>query len=178
MANVWFTSDLHLGHKNIINFRQEFESEEHHYQVVKENYHSVVTKRDKVFFLGDVAFTQERLEDVGTWVAERKVLILGNHCRDSISMEEICKQFDEVYSLKRYKEFWLSHAPIHPDELRGKYNLHGHTHYHNINDARYLNCCLENTYMTPIDLSEVRLRLGIIKNFTMTYEKELKRHAQ
>ena len=161
MANVWFTSDLHLGHKNIYKFRTDFESEEHHFEVIKENCHKVVTKRDKVYFLGDIAFTQERLEDVGTWTAERKVLILGNHCRDSISMEEICKHFDEVYSLKKYKEFWLSHAPIHPAELRGKYNLHGHTHYANVDDNRYFNCCLENTDWMPIDLNTVRKRLGI-----------------
>ena len=95
MANVWFTSDLHLGHKNIHKFRTDFESEEHHRAIIKENYHSVVTKRDKVFFLGDLAF-QEALEDVSTWVAERKVLILGNHCTNNISMQEIVKHFDEV----------------------------------------------------------------------------------
>ena len=161
MANVWFTSDLHLGHKNIHKFRTDFESEEHHRAIIKENYHSVVTKRDKVFFLGDVAFTQETLEDVSTWVAEKKVLILGNHCRDKISMQEIIKYFDEVYSLLKYKEFWLSHAPIHPAELRGKYNLHGHVHFANLDDPRYFNCCLENTKYKPIDLNAVRQRLNL-----------------
>ena len=163
MSNVWLTSDLHLGHRNIHKFRTQFESEEHHREVIKENYHKVVTKRDKVFFLGDVAFTQECLEDVGTWVGERKVLIVGNHCVDSIPMSEIVKHFDEVYSLLKYKEYWMSHAPIHPNELRGKYNLHGHVHYANIDDPRYLNCCLENTDYTPIDLNEVRRRLGVQK---------------
>ena len=38
---------------------------------------------------------------------------------------------------------WLSHAPIHPDELRGKPSVHGHCHYANIqldgkDDPRYL----------------------------------------
>lgn len=163
MANVWFTSDLHLGHKNIANFRTQFESELHHREVIKESYHKVVTKRDKVFFLGDVAFTQETLEDVGSWVAEKKVLIVGNHCTDQISMKEVVKHFDEVYSLKKYKEFWLSHAPIHPQELRGKYNLHGHMHFETVDDPRYLNLCLEHTDYTPIDLNEVRKRLGIIE---------------
>ena len=163
MSNVWFTSDLHLGHRNIHKFRTQFESEEHHREVIKENYHKVVTKRDKVFFLGDVAFIQECLEDVGTWVGERKVLIVGNHCVDNIPMSEIVKHFDEVYSLLKYKEYWLSHAPIHPNELRGKYNLHGHVHYASLDDPRYLNCCLENTDYAPIDLNEVRRRLGVQK---------------
>lgn len=162
MANVWFTSDLHLGHKNIAHYRNLFESEEHHRNVVKENYHKVVTKRDKVFFLGDIAFTQETLEDVGTWVAEKKVLIMGNHCTDHVSTKEIVKHFDEVYSLKKYKEFWLSHAPLHPQELRGKFNVHGHMHFDTVDDPRYLNVCLEHTDYTPINLNEVRKRLGIV----------------
>ena len=161
MANVWFTSDLHLGHKNIHKFRTAFESEEHHREVIKENYHKVVTKRDKVFFLGDVAFNQETLEDVGTWTAEKKVLILGNHCRDKMPMQEIVKHFDEVYSFYKYKEFWLSHAPIHPAELRGKYNLHGHVHFATLEDTRYFNCCLENTEYKPIDLNSIRKRLNL-----------------
>jgi len=156
VANVWFTSDLHLGHKNIYKFRKDFESEEHHREVVKENYHKVVTKRDKVFFLGDIAFNEECLKDVGSWVAERKVLIVGNHCTDSMSMQSIVKHFDEVYSLKKYKEFWLSHAPLHPQELRGKKNIHGHMHYDYIKDSNYLNVCLEHTDFMPVDLNWIR----------------------
>lgn len=79
MANVWFISDIHGGHNNICKYRP-FESEEEHFNAIKENYHKVVTKRDKVFFLGDITFTQERLEDIGSWVGEQKVLVLGNHC--------------------------------------------------------------------------------------------------
>ncbi len=152
-----------MGHKSIHKFRTQFESEEHHREVIKENYHKVVTKRDKVFFLGDIAFTQETLEDVGKWVAEKKVLIMGNHCTDNISAKEIVKHFDEVYSLKKYKEFWLSHAPLHPQELRGKFNIHGHMHFDKIDDPRYLNVCLEQTDYTPIDLNEVRKRLNIME---------------
>lgn len=161
MANVWFISDIHAGHKNIANFRKDFSSEEEHYEYVKRKYHEVVTKRDKVFFLGDIAFNKERLDDVATWTAERKVLICGNHDRDSLSMQELTNAFDEVYALKKYKEFWLSHAPIHPNELRGKYNLHGHVHYATLDDKRYFNCCLENTDYGPIDLNTVRKRLGL-----------------
>lgn len=89
------------------------------------------------------------------------MLILGNHCRDKITMQEIVKHFDEVYSLYKYKEFWLSHAPIHPAELRGKYNLHGHVHFATLEDTRYFNCCLENTEYKPIDLNSIRKRLNL-----------------
>lgn len=156
MANIWFISDIHAGHKNICKFRTQFRSEEEHYETVKENYHASVTKRDHVYFLGDVAFTKERLDDISKWSGEKKILIAGNHCTDHLSMKDLCNAFDDVYSLKRYKEFWLSHAPIHPKELRGKLNLHGHVHFATLDDKRYFNCCLENTNYAPISLESIR----------------------
>lgn len=126
MSAVYFLSDLHLGHKNICKFRPGFTSVEEHNALIKENYHKRVTKRDTVYFLGDVAFDAESLADVKTWAGAKKILIAGNHCLDHFSMKDLVEAYDEVYSLKKYKEFWLSHAPIHPDELRGKINIHGH----------------------------------------------------
>lgn len=126
MSNVWFVGDIHGGHKNVHKFRKQFSSEEEHFQHVKTNYHKVVGKRDKVFFMGDTAFTLERLQDVSTWVGAKKVLICGNHDTDHIPMKTLCEYFDEVYSLYKWHEFWLSHCPIHPEELRGKKNIHGH----------------------------------------------------
>lgn len=156
MANVWFISDIHAGHKAICKYRTQFASEDEHYNTIKENYHAAVTKRDHVYFLGDIAFNKGRLDDIATWTGEKKILICGNHCRDSLTMQELCDAFDEVYSLKKYKEFWMSHAPIHPNELRGKFNLHGHVHQATIDDKRYFNCCLENTNYAPISLEEIR----------------------
>lgn len=42
---------------------------------------------------------------------------------------------NKVYSLVKYKGFWLSHAPIHPEELRGCKNIHGHCHDAVISDT-------------------------------------------
>ena len=154
--NVWFIGDIHGGHKNVHKFRTQFSSEEEHFQQIKENFHKVVKKRDKVFFMGDTAFTLERLEDISTWVCGQKVLICGNHDTDHIPMHVLCQYFDEVYSLLKWHEFWLSHCPIHPDELRGKYCIHAHIHSHVIDDIRYFNTSLENTNFFPIDLNHIR----------------------
>lgn len=61
MSAVYFLSDLHLGHKNICKFRTGFNSVEEHNALIKENYHKRVTKRDTVYFLGDVAFDEDHL---------------------------------------------------------------------------------------------------------------------
>ena len=68
MSNVFFIGDIHGGHRNVYKFRSQFVSEEDHFQHVKDNSHKVVKKRDKVFFMGDTAFTLERLQDISTWV--------------------------------------------------------------------------------------------------------------
>jgi calcineurin-like phosphoesterase family protein len=154
MANVWFCSDLHFGHKNIQKYRKEISSEEHNRSVIKFEWNALVTKRDTVYVLGDACFTMDTIADFGE-LKGKKYLIRGNH--DLLNTSVYLKYFEEVYGLLKYKEFWLSHAPIHPDELRGKRNLHGHTHYHRVGtpfnpvydvkqgeDTRYLNCCVEN----------------------------------
>lgn len=156
MANVLFIGDIHGGHKNICNFRPQFNSEKEHLEFIKDNYHKKVTKRDKVFFMGDIAFTLEALQEISTWVGHQKILICGNHDLDRIDMKTISQYYDEVYSFLKYKDFWLSHFPIHPDELRGKLSLHGHTHTHNIDDPRYFNTSCENIDYTPISLYEIR----------------------
>lgn len=54
----------------------------------------------------------------------------------------------------KYKNLWLTHAPIHPDELRGKKNVHGHCHGHILNDKRYINVCVEHADR-PIPIEEI-----------------------
>lgn len=76
MANVWFCSDLHLGHRNIAKYRGITEEEQ--YELLYKEWHSKVTKRDIVYVLGDCCFSKERLSDFSKWRGEKR-LILGNH---------------------------------------------------------------------------------------------------
>lgn len=162
MANVWFVGDLHAGHEKVHNFRNQFNSEQEHFEQMAENYHKVVGKRDKVFFMGDTVFTHERLKQVASWAGDSKVLILGNHDTDKIGIRTLGWHFDEVYAYLKYKEFWLSHFPIHPEELRGRKNIHGHVHSATVPDTRYFNTSLENTNYCPIDLNTIRKRMEVV----------------
>ncbi len=84
-----------------------------------------------------------------------KVAITGNCERGSCDTKMLWDAFDKVISLTSKKGCWLSHCPIHPEELRGKFNISGHIHNHVINDPRYANVCLENTNYQPVDMKEV-----------------------
>ncbi|WP_396190170.1 metallophosphoesterase [Flavobacterium sp.] len=158
MSNVWFCSDLHFGHKNIQKFRKHVSSEEDNRMQIKFDWHSLVTKRDTVYVLGDACFTMDTIDEFST-LPGKKFLIRGNH--DLLNTSVYLKYFEEVYGLFKYKEFWLSHAPIHPDELRNKINLHGHVHYETVSDNRYFNCCVENTIklknQSLISLDQIRV---------------------
>jgi len=156
---IWFCSDLHFGHKRIGEFRAglSISNEEDNRLRIMDDWFKVVTKMDVVYVLGDACFTKDTLFSFGE-LPGRKILVRGNH--DMLPTEDYLQYFEGVYGLMKYKHFWLSHAPIHPLELRGKKNLHGHVHYGTIPDNNYLNCCPE--YLWPkvgrslISLDEVR----------------------
>lgn len=158
MSNVWFCSDLHLGHKNIGKFRAPLvnSTEENNTRIIND-WKTVVTKRDTVYVLGDFCFDKE-LYDTLDLPGEAKYLIRGNH--DRFQTSAYLKFFNEIEGIIKYKGFWLSHCPIHPDELRGKPNLHGHVHFSTVHDDRYFNCCPENLWhkygRCLVSLDEVR----------------------
>jgi calcineurin-like phosphoesterase family protein len=83
-----------------------------------------------------------------------KHLILGNH--DEFTLETYKPYFNKIHGFVRYKGMWLSHAPIHPQELRGKVNVHGHNHKNVIPDERYICVSVEQVNGKPKSLDEIR----------------------
>ena len=149
MSNVFFISDLHFGHKRIIEFSGEHgrkgSNYEEHDEWIIDSWNSIITKRDLVWVLGDVAMGKT---DNGIYNLSKisrlngtKRLILGNH--DLLSVDQYHRYFEIVSGFSKYKKYWLSHSPIHPIELRGKKNIHGHVHHRDIGDENYINVCVE-----------------------------------
>ena len=158
MSKLYVISDCHFGHKNIAKYRPQFKTAEEHDEYVLNNIKSAVTKRDTLYFMGDICFTTESIQFIKSIVCNKKVLVMGNHDAERGGMKKVdlFEAFDDVTSLVTKKGCWLSHAPIHPDELRGKFNIHGHTHNHNVNDYRYANVSCENVGYRPVELLDVK----------------------
>lgn len=80
-VNIFFTSDLHFGHKNIIKFcNRPWETTEEMDEALIANWNSVVGEKDIVFDLGDFAFaTNGRWKDILQRLNGKHYLILGNH---------------------------------------------------------------------------------------------------
>lgn len=150
MTEVFHIGDLHFGHKNITKFRPTVggilvNDESEHREVVIQLWNETVSKRDIVWLHGDILFNADLLHQVGR-LNGTKNLILGNHdiqLRDWVYFNKVC-------GFEKYKKSWLSHAPIHPAELWGKINIHGHVHDATIPDYNYYNVSLENTNGRPI----------------------------
>jgi calcineurin-like phosphoesterase family protein len=148
-----------------------------HDALIKENILSTLTKRSKLFILGDIAFTS----DAGDWVVglvkyvPNTVIVLGNHDTDSIDrLANIVKYANagiKLHGLSTYKDAWLSHCPIHPDEMRKKkFNIHGHCHGRfspmiDLGDGdydpdnRYFDVSCENVDYKPIRYDQILERL-------------------
>lgn len=160
-SKKWVISDLHLGHKNILKYSPGLRggtTPEEHDQWILDQWNSVVRKQDLVYLLGDVAMNAEALHLVKR-LRGQKFLSRGNH--DIEATKLYLDYFTQVCGLYSYKgTFWLSHGPIHPQELRGRLNIHGHVHQNSIlldnePDMRYINACVEMTYGIPQSLDEL-----------------------
>lgn len=127
----YFTSDLHLGHKNIAKYRDIFSSVEEHDEYILSQMEKL-NKRDILFVLGDFLFDgphfDEYIERIHKMDKFRIKLVMGNH--DSLKLyNKLTPKIEIQLPLFSYKNKWISHAPIHPDELRNREgNIHGHLH--------------------------------------------------
>lgn len=161
MHNIWFYSDPHFSHANILKFtkadgtpsRPEFKDIEEHDELLIQYYNELVGQFDKVYFLGDVTFKLNRLHSIMPRLNGKKRLILGNH--DSFKMTEYMKYFEKIMeSWCPIRNVIITHRPILLGEEdhhnRIHVNIHGHTHYHVIKDPRYMNICVEQTNYRPI----------------------------
>ena len=154
MSQVLFIADLHIGHRNILKYRTDFKSIEEHDNTIIENWNSVVKKKNQiVWVLGDFLIKNNKYDmcKILKKLNGTIRIISGNHDNiDYYPREMIWKGLEKKYG------FWLSHAPIHPDELRGSKNIYGHVHNKIIKDDRYINVCVENVNYTPITLEKIR----------------------
>ncbi len=159
MSHVYVTSDWHIGHKGITDrFRTQFPNLRVHDEYILNNVLKIVTKRDVLYVLGDVALSGQALNDIrAANIPAKMVLIRGNH--DQLPTIDYLSVFASVEGAFRYKKYWFTHIPIHPMELYRGMNIHGHCHrggpYETERDSRYFNAILEFNDYTPINMQVV-----------------------
>jgi len=86
-VTIWFTSDPHFFHENILIYdKRPFKDVIEMNQFIIEGWNSVVKDDDIVYILGDFGLTSlPNMRDILGLLRGKKVLILGNHDRHSRS---------------------------------------------------------------------------------------------
>ena len=101
---TWYTSDWHLGHKNILHFGsgRPFASIEEHDTELVRRHNAVVAPSDTVVVLGDVAMGKiEESLALCKQMNGSKILVCGNHDRPAMT----ARRFDKMFSwIHRYRE--------------------------------------------------------------------------
>lgn len=190
-SHVFFTSDTHFGHENIIRFcNRPFASAEEMNEVLINNWNSVVGPDDHVFHLGDFA-----LGGAESWKAilprlnGHIHLILGNH--DLKNFRTSYADYFEEVVMQKYiqvgkKSIYLNHCPFlcfggaYRDEP--VWQLFGHVHSGPTSEGKdterlqYLfptqyDVGVDNNNYTPVSFEQVK---EIINKQREEYEKYLR----
>ena len=144
----FFTSDLHFGHRNILEYcKRPWKTVEDMNEGLIDNWNRVVSPAHTVYFLGDFFFTgKQKAIDIANRLNGAIYWISGNHDKGHIKKKELLSRFEGVDKLKNirvkcvierdgsYVEFdrkvVLCHFPLLVWEGigNGAWHLHGHSH--------------------------------------------------
>lgn len=135
---IYFTSDLHLGHKNILKLsNRPFGEIEHHDDTIIDNYNKIVSNDDVCYILGDISWNQsyDSYKKIFNRLNGKKYIIIGNH--DNKQNLIRCQKEGLIISVKESQiiqinndRVFLSHYPYREwgGYYKNAYHLYGHTH--------------------------------------------------
>lgn len=165
MSNVFFTSDTHFGHTNIIKYcNRPFSSVAEMDAELIKRWNSKVAEGDVVMHLGDFCFgNAKKYRDQLNGEIR---MIRGNHDRDaeylySLKNERSFLSFEDVRTVV-YKNqgIWLSHYAhrVWPKSHRGHWHLYGHSHGTLPDDPNSLSfdCGVDCHNFYPLSFDEVK----------------------
>lgn len=134
MNNLFFTSDQHFFHRNIIEYsNRPFDSVEEMNEILIQNWNAIVGNNDWIYTLGDFSFgTIEQNIEIVKYLNGNKVFILGNHDKninkEFLSYFRKVKRIHEITNVK--PNIVLSHYAMRVwnKQHYGTWQLYGHSH--------------------------------------------------
>lgn len=180
MSNLFFVSDTHFNHANILTFTnfdgskvRPFTSLVEMNETLVSNWNKKVGKNDTVWHLGDVFFGKESEGLAFVRRLNGRInLILGNH--DHVTPAFLAA-FNEIHSWQKWKKhsMFLSHFPLHGQTMDEMFtdghvvNVHGHIHGAKSPLAKmgmkknhsWINISVENTNYEPLSFEELNEKI-------------------
>ena len=175
--NIFFTSDTHFGHTNVIKYcERPFSSVDEMDSELIRRWNSVVGKSDLVYHLGDFSFTgTTRLKEILPQLNGGIVLIRGNHDKKMFKKHSNELRIDGFlesklsYKMKLsngqsimlshypYKDSYQDYRDFSPEQLvnEGLPLLHGHVHRTWKTQGKMINVGVDVWNFTPISEQEI-----------------------
>ena len=168
---IYYTSDLHLGHENVIRHcSRPFVSADEMDAVLISKWNEKVHPTDTVYIIGDFLFRSKRpAEEYLAILKGKKHLIVGNHDKYWMEKVDLEAWFESVSPMLFVNDHGqtatLCHYPMMswPGMSRGGYMIYGHIH--NNTDADYwpliasrdlmLNAGVDVNGFAPVTLEEL-----------------------
>lgn len=132
---IWFTSDLHLSHFNVIKYsNRPFSSVQQMNEELIKRWNNKVAQNDTIYVLGDFCWgwNSNQIQETLDKLNGIKYFIYGNH--DKLNPHKLANRWAEIVPYKRIviedKRVILSHYPIAEWDCawHGSVHLYGHTH--------------------------------------------------
>lgn len=166
-GKVYFWSDMHFFHSNIIKYsNRPFETVKNMNDILLHNYYKNISSEDVVIIGGDISFAgKERTIDLLKNLPGKKIWVIGNHDIERKSMKLLNFHISDLIAMafsfnikdkdNNIKNFIVSHYPIGNQWLPDNtWNIHGHTHQYKM-DLKNINISVEATNYSPIELNEL-----------------------
>ena len=134
---IWFTSDTHFGHANVLKFSERpwDDIDDMNYALI-ENINACVEPSDELYILGDFSFklTVQQAYELRKLIRCKKIhLVHGNHDKDW-RQPEVADAFIVEPPIKVLKvdgvKIVMSHYPMADWQSmgHGSWHIHGHIH--------------------------------------------------
>lgn len=136
MQNIFFTSDTHYGHANVIQYsNRPYDDVREMNESMIDNWNTIVQPGDLVYHLGDFAFTTpEEATKIAKRLKGQKYLVWGNHDKKLRKDADFMSQWIWAKGMAEIKVGDQKIVMCHYAMLtwnqshRGAWNLHGHSH--------------------------------------------------
>lgn len=160
MGNIFFTSDTHFNHKNIIKYcNRPFNSIEEMNKVLIENWNNKVKKFDTVYHLGDFCFGN--LNDALYFRDKLNgniFLIRGNH--DKTACNKLYTYIYDIYELKKNNNsIIMCHYPMRywNKSHYNSWHIYGHVHGTIKSFGKSYDIGVDNNNFTPVSYEELEI---------------------
>lgn len=160
--NIWFTSDQHMWHKNVLSYcKRPFASVVEMNEALIKNYNDLVDPADIVFHVGDFSFgTEIQTRAVYNRLNGQKHLICGNHdkFRMKFMSEHEFLELKVVDEEEHTQNITLCHYAMRTwnKSHHGAWQLFGHSHGTLTPIGKQHDVGVDNNNYAPVSFNQLK----------------------